>query len=179
MDSKTLELIFGTTDLRVVIVGFIFSLFGALLSLLLDSNTRDLTSPRTPVKYSYKFLFLDNARRLLISVLLLAIFIRFTKELLGVDITTYWAFFIGFCSDKLSGYLKSIKQNFFANGKSYNELIKENNIPAELVEIAINIEENPNQEVELVKDTKVIAGENKVQSNTSITQTEEFHKQDI
>lgn len=124
--NRILELVFGTVDIEFVIVGFIFALFGAVLSLLLDANKRDIESNRTPREYEYLFLIRDNAKRIAITVILIAVFMRFTKELIGVEPSVYWSFFIGFCSDKLSEYLKTIKRKFFENDKTYNELPNQN-----------------------------------------------------
>ena len=69
---------------------------------------------------------------------------RFTKELLGIEPSIYWSFFIGFSSDKLSEYLKTIKKKFFDNDKTYNQLPKnEEEAKTEDVIIDSNSENNP------------------------------------
>ena len=115
---RIFELVFGSSDFEIIIVGIIFAIFGAILSLLLDSNTRNVDSCRTPKKYSYYFLLKDNSKRIVITLILICVFMRFTKELLGIEPSVYWSFFIGFSSDKLSEYLKTVKKKFFDKGGS-------------------------------------------------------------
>jgi len=179
MDTdRLIELIFGTTDLPQVVVGFVFSILGALLSLLLNGNTRDIASPRTPIKFSYKFLFSDNLRRLVITSVLIIVFIRFTKELLGVNLTTYWAFFIGFCSDKLSEYLKTVKRKFFENDKVYNEMPKENIVSSELVETAMKVEEGDEANIEISKEKNISTQDNGVESKVVIKEVQSINEDD-
>lgn len=141
---RVFELIFGSSDFEFIIVGIIFAIFGAILSLLLDSNTRNVDSCRTPKKYSYYFLIKDNSKRIIITLILICVFMRFTKELLGIEPSIYWSFFIGFSSDKLSEYLKTIKKKFFDNDKTYNQLPKnEEEAKTEDVIIDSNSENNP------------------------------------
>lgn len=115
------EMFLGTPNYVAVSVSFVYCLLGAFLSLLLDSNKRDVCSTRTPTHFSYLFLFKDNINRISATFILIIVFMRFSKELMGVELTTYWAFFIGLVSDKLSEYLRNVKRAFFSNGKLYNQ----------------------------------------------------------
>lgn len=117
--DKIFELIFGSSDFEFIIVGIVFAILGATLSLLLDSNTRNVDSKRTPRNFNYFFLLKDNYKRIVITIILICVFMRFTKELLGINPSVYWSFFIGFSSDKLSEYLKNIKKKFFEDNKDY------------------------------------------------------------
>lgn len=144
--DKIFELVFGTPDIEFIFVGIIFAIFGAILSLLLDSNTRNVESKRTPREYSYLFLIKDNSKRMVITIIIISVFMRFTKELLGIEPSVYWSFFIGFSSDKLSEYLKTVKKKFFENEKTYNQLPTVNDdkeIKTEDEIIDSNTENNP------------------------------------
>ncbi len=111
--NGTLTLIFGTNDVEFLKAGFIFALLGSVLNLLIESNKRDPNSTRTPPNFSFLFLFKDNVKRLLITVILIFIFMRFSQEIAHVKISLWVCFLIGFGSDLLSMYLKKVKTNFF------------------------------------------------------------------
>lgn len=120
--TRAITLILGTDDFTLVFVTYIYALLGAFFSLLLESTNRNPMSCKSPVEHSWYFLFTDNAKRILRTVLMIIVVMRFCKELLGLDLTIYSSFFIGLISDKLSGYIKQVKKNFFSGGKTYNQV---------------------------------------------------------
>lgn len=106
------SLLFGTTNLAFLLAGFILAIMGVALNILMETSKRDKSSPRTPEKFSYKFLLIDNAKRLLVTLIMIFISIRFFFEIYGINLNLFHCFVIGFCSDLLSGHFKRIKANF-------------------------------------------------------------------
>jgi len=96
------------TDSIVAFLGLAFFAFvGVLLSLLIQTTKRDVQSESTPFEFSWKFLMSDNVKRFLAGLILIYVSLRFTPELFGVDINAFWAFVIGFGSDKIAEILKT------------------------------------------------------------------------
>lgn len=83
-----------------------FALVGVAIRLLIDVQGRDKLSFRTPYRFSWNWLWLDNARRILATVLLIFVSLRFCEEVFGVAISPWIAVLIGLISDRLAGYLK-------------------------------------------------------------------------
>jgi len=84
-----------------------FALIGVIISLLMHAVGRDLTSTTTPVKFSFKFLLKDNWKRILLSLLLIVVTIRFLPDLTGLKFNMFYALCIGLAWDKLSEYIKT------------------------------------------------------------------------
>ncbi len=108
MKQEIIAKILGEIDVFTFCVAVFYAFVGAALNLLLHANKRDVSSAESPVQFSYRFLIHDNARRILSSIILILVCVRFSQELLGQQLTTYLAFIIGFSVDKLSGLLKKI-----------------------------------------------------------------------
>ena len=83
-----------------------FALIGLALSGLLQTTKRNVTSAATPVQFSWKFFLRDNWRRWLTAALLIYVALRFTPELFGMQISTFWALAIGFSLDKVAQFIK-------------------------------------------------------------------------
>lgn len=83
-----------------------FALFGACLSLLLQTTSRDVASAATPAHFSWNFFFADNWKRILTSLMLIYAALRFAPELFGVDISNFWSLIIGFANDKIAQVIK-------------------------------------------------------------------------
>ncbi len=96
----------GTDNWQEFSVGLFFLFVGIALSLLLDANKRNINSSRTPIHFSYRFLFSDNVRRLFLSVILSLILYRFSGIVLPGTDTMFTAFVIGFSFDKISQFFK-------------------------------------------------------------------------
>ena len=105
--KQFLQLVIGTDDI-ISFGGLVFFAgLGVLLGLLLGSTKRDIGSENTPFEFSWKFLWSDNVKRIVASIILIFVALRFTPELFGVHITNFWAFAIGLGSDQLAGFVKS------------------------------------------------------------------------
>jgi hypothetical protein len=91
-----------------------FALFGATINLLINLSNRDKYSAATPLDFSTKFLLLDNWKRMLSSLMLIYLFVRFMPlllpsnvyEAIDGDVEFLLAGLIGFSFDKLSEWLK-------------------------------------------------------------------------
>lgn len=83
-----------------------FSLIGVVINLLMDATTRKPETVDTPVRFSLWFLLRDNWKRILLSILLIVVTIRFCEELTGVHLNMFVSLLIGFVFDKLSEFLK-------------------------------------------------------------------------
>lgn len=93
------ELIFGTTDIWVLIAGFFYLNVGIFLASVLNTTGREPKSERTPFRFSWKFFAKDNWKRWFKSVLFGIIAMRFSEELLNAELTAYVALMIGFSID--------------------------------------------------------------------------------
>ena len=109
--SKFIQIISGSETPGTFSGLVFFAIIGIFLSLLMQTTKRDVSSPATPFCFSFKFLFSDNNKRIVASIILVYIALRFTPDLIGVEITQFYAFVIGYSSDKLSQILKN-RTNF-------------------------------------------------------------------
>ena len=94
------------TDLSTFVVQFFFAFVGVAISLLMHANMRDQGAPSTPQAFSWSFLIYDNWKRIVLSVLLIYVFLRFFTELTGMQISFFWCMMTGLGLDKISQYLK-------------------------------------------------------------------------
>jgi hypothetical protein len=93
-----------------------FALLGAGISLLLQTTARDVVSPATPKHFSWVFFWIDNWKRIVLSLLLIYVALRFAPDLFGVTINEFWALAIGFANDKIAQALKD-KTGFLGQKK--------------------------------------------------------------
>jgi len=91
----------GTSNYSEFTVGLFFLFLGIIISVLLHANTRNIQSGRTPVHFSYRFLLSDNAKRILLSVLLSLVIYRFAGNVINFKDNMYAAFLIGYSFDKI------------------------------------------------------------------------------
>ncbi|HXP50612.1 MAG TPA: hypothetical protein VN922_11690, partial [Bacteroidia bacterium] len=71
------EQILGKSDPGVLAAAFVFALVGHFLVLLAGSTLRDPNSNASPTKFSWTYLFNDNAKRILYVLLLIVVALRF------------------------------------------------------------------------------------------------------
>jgi len=101
------QLFLGRYDLTTFFGFLFFALVGVLISLLVQSNKRDQNTTDSPVKFKWWFLFKDNWKRIISSILLIYVTIRFFKELTNLDLNMFLSLCIGLGWDKLSEFIKS------------------------------------------------------------------------
>ena len=80
----------------------------AMVSLLLEANSRDVDSKNTPKPFSGRFLWAANYKRILANVLALPILVRITYPSLGMEAMFLAAIGIGVMADRAALWLKSI-----------------------------------------------------------------------
>lgn len=71
-----------------------------------EVNQRNVKSKRTPKKFSWKFLIKDNAKRFVLSALLIYIQFRFYYELTGQELTEFTALLVGYMGNGLADFGK-------------------------------------------------------------------------
>lgn len=108
--EKFTTLILGSQDGSTYAAYFVFALIGALISLYIKSLKRDPNSKNTPVKFSWRFLVLDNFMRLVAGFLLSFLAFRFSIEFLGKEVTMWGAVLIGASTDRLAGLFEGIEE---------------------------------------------------------------------
>ena len=111
-ETNFLELIFGYSDYKVIIVKYLFAFLGVITMLMLDYLTRKKQSTRTPVNFSLIYLLKDNWARILLSMISVFIFLRFSLDILGLEPNMYVAYGIGLASDGLIEKLKNLRKKF-------------------------------------------------------------------
>jgi hypothetical protein len=115
--DRFLELLFGTTDFAGIAVGFIYAMIGLSLSILFETSTRKIAKPTTPNEFDFWFYVRDNKIRLITSLLLIIVGLRFYGEfgyeaILSVSITNEnnalasVGLTIGLSSDIISSIIK-------------------------------------------------------------------------
>lgn len=80
----------------------------ALVSILLELSNRDITSPATPVKISWKFFWIHNLPRFIANFLAIPILIRLSYSYVGAEVMILAAIGIGAGIDRGALLLKKI-----------------------------------------------------------------------
>jgi hypothetical protein len=91
------------------VASLVFALTGVAISLLYSIDKRDKLSIRTPRKFSLLFLLSDNSHRIALNILLILVFLRFTPELIGKELTMWLALLVGLAFDRLASILREKK----------------------------------------------------------------------
>lgn len=115
--QEFIENLTGDLSVGKFLAAFVFSLVGVALSLLYGTTKRDPNSNRTPLCFSWDFFWSDNMKRILKSaattILTVFVSLRFTKELLGFELSMVIAFLIGLCLDRIAEVLKQKQKTAF------------------------------------------------------------------
>lgn len=109
MKKDILIHILGPGDPAFFIAAIIFACFGIILSLLIDAAKRDYSNPSTPDQFSWKFMLKDNLIRLIRNALIVFVSIRFSREIIGAEITMYLSFLIGLGLDKVIKFIVNLR----------------------------------------------------------------------
>jgi len=130
--KEFLHTIFGDYT-GIQMLGYLwFFIIGYIIYGLSEVSGRDVDSPKTPRKWSYKFWFLDNWRRYLTTLLSTYIIFRFYTNLSNQPLDYFGSFTIGFLGDHISKTLKDRVGLVSANREELmkrhleNELNKDN-----------------------------------------------------
>jgi hypothetical protein len=122
------EAIFGAYTYGQLFGFMWFILIGYLYNYLDETSGRDKTSPRTPIKWSWRFWFFDNWRRYLMSILATYIFFRFYVEFTGHEITYFECAMIGIVGDNIGmsakkkiGFIKADREKLLKEEPDKNK----------------------------------------------------------
>ena len=92
--KQFLEQFLGTTDLPTYAAWFLLALFGALIAILVK---RILLKKRTPI----------TSLQMILGFLITFVFIRFSREIVGLEPTSFGALLIGASNNELAlAYVK-------------------------------------------------------------------------
>lgn len=97
---------FGPYQPSEFLAYYLFAMLGAVLMLLFSTIKRDPNATSTPVHFSLSFLLSDNVKRIVATLLLIYIAIRFAEQFLGMRMEDWKAIGLGFGSDRLSQLFK-------------------------------------------------------------------------
>lgn len=100
--NEFVESIIGTTAPAKMLGMVIFIALGWALAILQDTNTRNVNSTATPAQFSWRFFFLDNIKRIALTLIIVFVQLRFFEQLTGQPLNEYTAFLLGFSSDCVS-----------------------------------------------------------------------------
>lgn len=115
------EIILGNKPDGYYLAGFFFSLLAILLSLYMQSRSRDKLSPNTPYRFSFWFLVWDNLKRILAGMICMFLFFRFFN--LSIELQVGFGFAIAFGLDKLLQWLMNYT-DFFKFLRQNRDVIK-------------------------------------------------------
>lgn len=104
--SEFFKTIFGDYSI-VQLCGYLwFFMIGYFIYFLTEVSGRDVNSPATPVKWSWKFWFMDNWRRYLTTILCTYVLFRFYTEVCGHPFGNFDAVSLGLIGDGVAATLK-------------------------------------------------------------------------
>lgn len=110
------KLLLGELTIPYYLAAGVFCLLAIIVSLWLGSQKRNIPSPSTPILFSWKFLFWDNTKRVIIGMILMFLFFRFAAAAIGkalsMELAVGIGFFLSMGLDQAIGYLKQ-KFSFF------------------------------------------------------------------
>lgn len=98
--------ILGDIEPALFIAAMLFAMIGVFIVLLLGTRLREKESVTSPTVFSWKYLFSDNAKRILGSVLCVLVTLRFMPEILNVQLSAWMGFVVGTFWDGLALIIK-------------------------------------------------------------------------
>ncbi|CAI2769157.1 hypothetical protein [Flavobacterium collinsii] len=110
----TLEQLTGTTNLSACLAWFLLTSIGAFTAVLIRAKLKYNYSDRTPYRWSWSLLFLDNLLNLIIGFFISLTFFRFSNLFLKTESIIWLAALFGFVSNELAILLVKFS---FANRK--------------------------------------------------------------
>ena len=96
----------GQTDPGLFIACLFFAGLGILFVLLMGTRLRDPRSINSPRYFSWQYLWSDNTRRILASILAVYLTLRFMPELTGWELNEWKAVIVGTAWDGIALFLK-------------------------------------------------------------------------
>lgn len=102
------NIILGNGSLGAFLAYLVIAYVSAIVSLLLEASKRDISSTNTPVKFSYRFLFAANTKRIVANFLAVPLLIRLVYEYGEMKWMILVAITIGVIIDRAAMWLKNI-----------------------------------------------------------------------
>lgn len=112
------SIILGNATLPQFAAALFFAYLTAFAMLLIRSTKRDISSSRTPFKFSWSFLYSDNFKRIWYTVILIFLCVRFGQKWIGPEYVTYLGLAIGILSDSLAWIFELIHTQLESFAKS-------------------------------------------------------------
>ena len=98
--------ILGSIEPALFFAALFFAALGIMFILLMGTTVRDPNSVYSPHKFSWKYLFNDNFKRILASILATVITLRFMTELTGWELSPFKGFVVGTAWDGIALFVK-------------------------------------------------------------------------
>lgn len=98
MMNQFLIHVLGTSDVPKLMALIFFAYLGALISLLIHATSR---AEKNTVAFNFIYLVKDNAARIILNVILIAVSIRFFNDITGREVNMWGALAMGVTYDKL------------------------------------------------------------------------------
>lgn len=151
----------------VQLLGYLwFFIIGYIIFGLTEATGRDIQSPKTPEKWSWKFWFHDNWRRYLTTIMCTYVLFRFYTEVSGHPFGNFDAIALGLIGD---GVAATMKQRVKMIGANREKLMQENT--ADMLKTEQNVEA-----VNLASSNKYAAEELKSEQDMTAASVKEENK---
>lgn len=98
--------ILGDVEPALFIAATFFAFIGITIVLLLGTRLRDPNSDSSPQGFSWKYLWSDNTKRILASVLCTLVVLRFMPEILNIQLSPWMGFVVGTFWDGIALIIK-------------------------------------------------------------------------
>lgn len=119
--NEIIKIVFGDFTLMELFGYLWFFIIGYIIYGLTETSARDVNSTNTPVKWSWKFWFLDNWKRYLTTILCTYILFRFYTELSGHPFSFFDATALGLIGDGIAATVKNRVKNMGADREKIME----------------------------------------------------------
>lgn len=96
------QIILGNASAAQFMASMVFALLTAFALLMFRASKRDIASERTPEHFSWRFLWSDNFKRNIGTIVLIFLSIRIAQYWIKPEWTVYGAIIIGLISDQLA-----------------------------------------------------------------------------
>jgi len=141
--DEIFKTIFGDYTFIQLFGFFWFFLIGYIIYALTEISGRDVQSPTTPVKWSWKFWFHDNWRRYLTTILCTYILFRFYVEFVGTPLNNFESLLMGLVGDGIGATAKKRISSVSADRKKLMETLKVDEINTDVkITTDIKIDDN-------------------------------------
>lgn len=100
------EIIGKENDPNILGAAFFFAMIGIFITLLLGTYARVPSSPTSPSKFSWSYLWSDNFKRIVATLLMVIVSLRFIHDIFGFELSPWHGFIVGTGWDGLAFIIK-------------------------------------------------------------------------